>query len=40
MSKWHTFILLKGLLKTRQTVREKDIADRLVLQAVLDKLNE
>jgi len=31
---------LEGLLKTKQTVREKDIADRLVLQSVLDKLGK
>ena len=31
---------LEGLLKTKQTVREKDIADRLVLQSVIDKIHK
>lgn len=31
---------LEGLLRTKQTTREKDISDRIILERALEALNE
>jgi len=35
-----TTVSLEGLLRTKQTVRDKDVIDRLLLQRVLDQLQD
>ena len=33
-------VSLEGLLKTKQTLRDKDIADRVILERAIDALHE